>query len=160
MPSSSPLFMRKRRDDLRGYLASMQPSHMMTVNYSVPLSGGRETRHRALAAHLRRWNREVLEGMYGRKFWKRNQENEFFFAAFIETGVLYQKDHLHAVVRVPDPNREWFEKNAAVLWKPTADVVVQRINDAAGAVSYCSKGMAQHPDWLVLSTEFKRAPEV
>lgn len=151
-------FQEKRRDDLRDYLVSLRPTYMLTVNYPVPLSGGRETRHRTLLAHLRLWNREVLEGMYGRKFAKRNGDDAFFFAAFIETGVLYQKDHLHALVRVPDPHRKWFEQNAVAMWNPAADAMLQPVFDVVGAVYYCSKSVARNPDWLVLSSEFRRAP--
>jgi hypothetical protein len=151
-------FRQKRRDDLRDYLASLCPTYMMTVNYSVPLSGGREACHRTLLAHLRRWNRDVLQGMYGRKFAKRNQDDQFFFAGFIETGVLYLKDHLHVILRIPEQHRVWFEQNAAGLWNPaTTDVLVKRVYDAAGAVGYCSKKLAAHPDWLVLSNEFRKA---
>lgn len=130
---------------------------MLTVNYSVPLMGGRETRQRILTEHLRRWNRDVLEGMYGRKFAKRNADNPFFFVSFIETGVLYQKDHLHLIIRVPEPSAVWFEGNAKRLWNPaTTDLLLERIYCANGAVEYCSKQLATYPDRIVLSNEFRK----
>ncbi len=161
-------FQKKRRDDLREYLSSLGFTHMLTVNYDTPISGGRETRQSTLVRHLRFWNREMLEGMFGRKFSVRNQNNEFFFAAFIETGVLYQKDHLHLLVRVPGAHQSWFEGNAGASWERvkkggvggrlTADVAVERIFDLAGAVRYCTKGLAAHPDRMTLSSEFRKPP--
>jgi hypothetical protein len=161
-------FQKRRRDDLREYLSSLGFTHMMTVNYDVPISGGRDTRQTTLLRHLRFWNREMLEGMFGRKFPIRNQNDEFFFAAFLETGVLYQKDHLHLLVRVPDGQHGWFENHAGATWdrakrdgsnrRCTADVAVVRIFDVAGAVRYCTKDLAAHPDRMVLSSEFRKTP--
>lgn len=59
---------RQFRSEVREELAALRPTHMVTMNYPKPVSGGRDTRRRTVLTHLRQWNRHVLEALFGRKF--------------------------------------------------------------------------------------------
>jgi hypothetical protein len=142
---------------------------MATVNYAKPLSGGRDTRHRTVLRHLREWNRNVLEALFGRKFSQRNIDDAFLFVGFIEIGALLGKEHVHLLIRVPKPLTEIFEQNATLLWRPKqiapvaahsssplqSDVLIRRIYDTEGAVRYCTKDVRDHADNIVFSNEFR-----
>ena len=156
------------RSEVREELAALRPTHMVTMNYPKRLSGGRETRRRAALTHLRQWNRNVLETLFGRKFRSRNEGDAFLFAAVIEIGPLLMKEHIHALVRVPGALAENFENRAAALWLPKeiapalgqpktaleADIVIRKIYDAEGAIRYCTKDVRNHAE-VVWSNEFR-----
>lgn len=159
---------KRWRTEVREELAALRPTHMVTMNYPMRLSGGRETRRGAALTHLRQWNRNVLEALFGRKFPSRNQGDAFLFAAVIEIGPLLMKEHIHTLVRVPDTLTKKFEDRAASLWFPreiapalgkprTAlgkDIVIRKIYDAEGAIRYCTKDVRNHAD-VVWSNEFR-----
>lgn len=156
------------RSEVREELAALRPTHMVTMNYPNRLSGGRETRRGAALKHLRQWNRNLLQALFGRKFPARNEGDAFLFAAVIEIGPLLMKEHIHALVRVPDALTKTFEDRAASLWLPkeiapalgkpkmalAADVVIRKIYDAEGAIRYCTKDVRNHAD-VVWSNEFR-----
>jgi len=155
--------------ELRDAICSLRPNFMATMNYSRPLSGGRDTRHQTVVRHLREWNREVLEALFGRKFFRRNVGDEFLFVAAIEIGPLLSKEHAHLLVRVPDHLAERFEVEGVQRWRPKemapamgqhrrlleSDVLIRRIYDLDGAVGYCLKNVGNHTDRIVFSNEFR-----
>jgi hypothetical protein len=150
-------FQQKRWKDMAEYLRSLRFIAMMTVNYPKPLCGPVEERERVLVADLKRWTGRILRRLYGKKFAKRNLNDEFLFVAFIETGRKLGKDHLHLLVRVPYRFWKAFFRDARALWKTTDDVVLDLIHDLEGAVRYASKDLTANPDRVIFSNQFRRS---
>jgi hypothetical protein len=155
MITNEPRFNSRTLADLRTFIGSLRPTHMITVNYPKPLSGGREARQQALRTDMRRWNRNVLEAMFGRKFSVRNLDNAFVFVGVIETGIVLGKEHIHALCRVPAEKQAAFENRAAQLWPGTTDVHLVRIHEQEGAIRYCTKDVRS--DCLIFSNEFRKS---
>lgn len=151
-------FKKKRRDDYRKYLVSLRPNFLVTVNYKKPLPGGAEDRRNAMLTHLRHWNRNILEMLFGKKFVARNRDDAFSFAAIMEVGSDLGKEHYHILVRVPYRRHFWvrFSKLAKKLWPGTDDVKVEFIRDLVKAVAYCTKGLIDNPDSILLSGELRK----
>jgi hypothetical protein len=149
-----------RRQDLREYLYSLRPTHMMTVNYKRPPAGCGDEQHDYLRQALRRWTVGILYRLYGHKFAKLNAANVFMYLAMTQVGKLLGKRHLHILVRCPF--RKWvrFQRFSKSEWPGTTDVkinVLWTLQDKKKAVSYCTRDLLRSPDALTLSNEFRRS---
>src|ERR1700733_2210482 len=149
-----------RRRDLREYLYSLRPTHMMTVNYKRPPAGCGDEQHDHLRQALRRWTVGILYRLYGHKFAKRNVLNPFKYVATIQIGKHLGKRHLHILIWCPFAKWLRFHRFVRKEWPGTTDVTVNVLwtsKDKEKAVLYCTRDLLRSPDALILSNEFRRS---
>jgi hypothetical protein len=148
-----------RRQDLRSYLASLRPTHMMTINYKRPSVGCINEQDDYLRKSLQRWTVGILHRLYGHQFSKRNASNEFLYVAASQIGKSLGKRHLHLLIRCPFKKWLRFRKFAIREWPSSTDIKLDILwtrVDAQRAVWYCTRDLVKFPDSVILSNEFRR----
>lgn len=112
---------------------------------------------------LRRWSCLVLRHLFGRRYYRLDQNHTLFYVAFPEYGTGGDNLHLHAPCRVDVTRLKQFQIIAALFWKqvvPSGSLYLQPISESPGnllrVIGYDTKDYRPNTEYI-LSLDFAPA---
>lgn len=127
------------RQGLIDFAKQIKPTHDLTLNFHA------DYQPEVAVSRLAGWYRQMMERLFGRRYYQRPHEQLVEFVAFPEF-TLAGHPHFHCAARIPSSHLNYFQRIAAIRWKafvPTSSLYLQAIkqteDDYNCILSYVTK---------------------